>query len=50
MDQNDSTFRLDSDFVRPYSWIQPKSIEANQPPTFRTLHNLTYPESTCILT
>ncbi len=38
--------RLDSDFVRPYAWVQPKNVVPIQPPTVLHLHNLSYPMPT----
>jgi hypothetical protein len=36
------TYRWDSDFVRPYAWVQPRNEATNVPPTAARPHNLTY--------
>ena len=36
------TYRWDSDFVRPYAWVEPKTATKSVPPTATNPHNLQY--------
>jgi hypothetical protein len=38
------TYRWDSNFVRPYGWIEPRNIQESQAPTAANPYNLSYPQ------
>ncbi len=38
------TYRWDSDFVRPYGWIEPRTTEDSLAPTAANPYNLNYPQ------
>ena len=37
------TYRWDSDFVRPYAWVEPNNAAYSHPPTATRPHDLSYP-------